>query len=218
MRGAPNQDAVRDHYRKLARHYDAKANRACKHAYTALLRRWLHQRQAILEIGAGATPLLHAIEAPMRAACDLSAPMLAARPPGREHRIAADAQSLPFQDGAFDGAYSINVLEHVPHPETLVREAHRVLRPGGLLVLVTPNGDAEWLLDWLERLRLKLPEGPHRFLGMEALRGMAREGFEPMDQGRFLAFPAGPRGLVQGIDKHARGWGLFLYAAWRRCA
>jgi ubiquinone/menaquinone biosynthesis C-methylase UbiE len=43
----------------------------------------------------------------------------------------ADAESLPFEDKSFDRVYSWGVLHHTPATEQAVREALRVLRPGG---------------------------------------------------------------------------------------
>lgn len=49
--------------------------------------------------------------------------------------VAASATDMPFPDGAFDAIWTINVLEHVPNPESALREMRRVLKPGGLLFL-----------------------------------------------------------------------------------
>jgi len=43
----------------------------------------------------------------------------------------ADAESLPFEDGAFDLVYSWGVLQHTPDTERAVAEVHRVTRPDG---------------------------------------------------------------------------------------
>lgn len=52
---------------------------------------------------------------------------------------AADAAHLPFADAVFGGAVCTEVIEHVAHPEQVVGELARVLRPGGLAVLTAPN-------------------------------------------------------------------------------
>ena len=45
-----------------------------------------------------------------------------------------DGQHLPFDDSSFDLLYSNQVLEHVRHPDILMREMARILRPYGMLV------------------------------------------------------------------------------------
>ena len=50
---------------------------------------------------------------------------------GRAEFLCADATRLPFPEGSFDVVIANDVLEHVPDPEGLLRESHRVLRRGG---------------------------------------------------------------------------------------
>ena len=45
-----------------------------------------------------------------------------------------DAETLPFDDASFDVVYSWGVIHHSAHPETIVSEVRRVLRPGGVFV------------------------------------------------------------------------------------
>jgi 2-polyprenyl-3-methyl-5-hydroxy-6-metoxy-1,4-benzoquinol methylase len=53
--------------------------------------------------------------------------------------VVADVQDLPFEDGAFDLVISLDTLEHVPRPSVGLAELVRVTRPGGRLVITTPN-------------------------------------------------------------------------------
>lgn len=49
------------------------------------------------------------------------------------------ALELPFADATFDAYTSFETIEHVPDPDRLLVEALRVLKPGGTLLLSTPN-------------------------------------------------------------------------------
>jgi SAM-dependent methyltransferase len=55
--------------------------------------------------------------------------------------VRADASRLPARDGAFDLYVSFETLEHVEDDIGLVREARRVLAPGGKFLCSTPNRD-----------------------------------------------------------------------------
>jgi ubiquinone/menaquinone biosynthesis C-methylase UbiE len=48
---------------------------------------------------------------------------------------AGNALAMPFADGRFDGAYSMNVSMNIADKAALYRELHRVLKPGGWLLL-----------------------------------------------------------------------------------
>ena len=52
---------------------------------------------------------------------------------------AGNLVALPFRDGAYDEVVSLQTVEHVWDQRRFVAECRRVLRPGGRLVLSTPN-------------------------------------------------------------------------------
>jgi SAM-dependent methyltransferase len=50
-----------------------------------------------------------------------------------------DGRTLPFADNYFASAGALNVLEHVEAPEAFLRELVRVVKPGGRVVVSSPN-------------------------------------------------------------------------------
>jgi SAM-dependent methyltransferase len=56
----------------------------------------------------------------------------------RKPDLTYDGDTLPFEDGSFDTVLSIQVLEHTPHPQRLLGEMARVLKPDGLLIVSAP--------------------------------------------------------------------------------
>jgi SAM-dependent methyltransferase len=66
----------------------------------------------------------------------------------------ADAVDLPYDDGLFDAVFGTQVFEYVARLDDALQEAHRVLRPGGrLLVLATNWSSLVWHSDEPERMR-----------------------------------------------------------------
>lgn len=78
--------------------------------------------------------------------------------PGRSC-IKADMNSrLPFPDEQFDAIGCIEGIEHIENPHLFVREANRLLRPGGMLYITTPN-----VLSIRSRLSYLLRGYPNQF-------------------------------------------------------
>jgi SAM-dependent methyltransferase len=50
-----------------------------------------------------------------------------------------DSPILPFDNGSFDIVLSHHVIEHLPDQSLHLQEIHRVLRPGGVCYMATPN-------------------------------------------------------------------------------
>jgi SAM-dependent methyltransferase len=62
-----------------------------------------------------------------------------ARHRGLRHRIVGTGEQLPFTDNTFDLVTANMVVEHVEEPARLFAEISRILRPGGRVIIHTPN-------------------------------------------------------------------------------
>jgi ubiquinone/menaquinone biosynthesis C-methylase UbiE len=75
--------------------------------------------------------------------------------------VRGDAGRLPFRDGAFDKVVCTHSFHHYPDHLAALREMRRVLKPGGLLVLVDPRKDhlfSRVAIDVFENLLFRLKE------------------------------------------------------------
>jgi SAM-dependent methyltransferase len=101
-------------------------------------------RGRVLDVGCGAGSVAKAVkrERPDLEVfgCDLSESALATAgvDSGGVDFRPATAERLPFGDGEFDFVWIFDVLEHVDDPELVLREVHRVLKPGGGFHIVLP--------------------------------------------------------------------------------
>ena len=79
-----------------------------------------------------------------------------------------DALNLSYPDNSFDLIVSVDVLEHVGHPERMVEEIGRVLKPGGMAFITFPSLDFPFTYDPINRIlsfftKNKISQGAYAF-------------------------------------------------------
>ncbi|HTD58791.1 MAG TPA: methyltransferase domain-containing protein [Solirubrobacteraceae bacterium] len=105
-------------------------------------------------------------------------------------RVVGDARALPFEDRAFEVVVCTEVIEHVPDPTSAVVELARVLRPGGTLVLTTPNRIWHPAIRLAGALKLRPYEGLENWVGWRALeRSIESTGLVIRQRRGFNALP-----------------------------
>jgi ubiquinone/menaquinone biosynthesis C-methylase UbiE len=74
---------------------------------------------------------------------------------GRWQSVHADLKSrLPLSDAQFDHVTMLAVFEHLDEPESVLREAFRILAPGGSLIMTWPAAIVDPILNLLHTLHL----------------------------------------------------------------
>lgn len=91
----------------------------------------------ILDIGCGNRPM-ESLLGPDTSYVGLDYPTTHAKGYSGQPDLFGDGQCLPFRAGSFDVVMALDVLEHLSSPNQCVREAARVLRSDGQLILQTP--------------------------------------------------------------------------------
>jgi SAM-dependent methyltransferase len=115
-------------------------------AVRQIRRRVTAPRPTILEIGCSSGYLLRDMAAALPDAVVIGADVvrgplerLADRLPGVP-LLRFDIQACPLPPGSVDAVVMLNVLEHVEDDGAALRQVHRILRPGGIVVVEVPAG------------------------------------------------------------------------------
>jgi SAM-dependent methyltransferase len=194
------------------------------------------RRVAVVGCGAG-VEVRHLAEATGAEVVGLDLTVNAPAGSERVRLLRADARALPFRDGAFEALYCYHVLEHVPEPARAVREARRVLAPGGLAYFGTPNKSR--LVGYLggratawEKVTWNLVDWWRRATGRWSNEQGAHAGFTERELGELLAGPfeqVVPVSLLYYVGKYPglqgfwrasyqRGWARFVAPSTYFCA
>jgi ubiquinone/menaquinone biosynthesis C-methylase UbiE len=84
--------------------------------------------------------------------------------PKHSQLVLGGSDHLPFDDASFDCVINSEVIESVPALPEIMTEMWRVLRPGGTLILGTPNYNRRFrlMLEWIYGKVLPGPGAPER--------------------------------------------------------
>ena len=164
---------VRAHYNRISEFYARKK----REAYLRVLRNSIsdYSPRRVVDLGCGSGIALSWLGGE-RVGVDFSQDLLRNALDGPDY-IVADVEAPPFRDRSFDLAICLDVIEHLPSLK-VVEEAHRILADHGIFHLSTADPKYGLLLELLEWLRLRLPEGPHTWRRpKEIVEKMTQTGF-----------------------------------------
>jgi 2-polyprenyl-3-methyl-5-hydroxy-6-metoxy-1,4-benzoquinol methylase len=146
----PSQEKIIEFYSRSGK-YDSwlRESDARDHLWKRRLKMVLRHRSEgnLLDIGAGIGQFLHHARPYFADVAGTEISSSAARVAreryGLEIGIGA-VEDLNLPDSFFDNITLFHLLEHVPDPAALARKCHRLLKPGGCLVIAVPNDVLAW--------------------------------------------------------------------------
>jgi 2-polyprenyl-3-methyl-5-hydroxy-6-metoxy-1,4-benzoquinol methylase len=93
----------------------------------------------LADVGCGTGELWLALRGRFRRCIGVDAVRYEGLPPDVEFHAADLEAGLPLPDASVDAAAAVEVIEHLENPRAFVRELARIVRPGGWVVVTTPN-------------------------------------------------------------------------------
>jgi ubiquinone/menaquinone biosynthesis C-methylase UbiE len=130
------QNEYRRRYRALTPSWQSSGD-----AYERLVREVLMSDTRLLDLGGGRGGLIEAIhnQVGLPVALDPDLPSLLDHRAPAIPRLCGLAESIPFPNNTFDVITASWLLEHLAAPEVVFAEIHRLLKPGGRFLFLTPN-------------------------------------------------------------------------------
>lgn len=189
--------------REFAKRFDSVA-----HEYDKILNPYAVSRRyreiakfaggSCLEVGAGTRGITSARENKNCVMSDISFEMCKfSKEKYGSKVVCCDAEKLPFSDGAFDSIVSSESIHYLNHPERFFREANRLLKKGGSLIISAANQDmpiydkAREILRKLGMGKMYFDDGLDSFIGTRELDRLLKENnFRVKTRKRILMFPS----------------------------
>ncbi|MBI2061762.1 MAG: methyltransferase domain-containing protein [Nitrospirae bacterium] len=181
----------------------------------------LHAKGDILEVGCGSGAVTtHLARKGRVVAGDVAHGMVrqtcaSLRVPG----VVFDGCAFPFRDHSFDTVACAEAIYYLNRPLDLIREAHRILRPGGLLALTCMVGF--WQRVDRTRIRLgrlglwigsEVPPLPNILPQHEVKRGIVELGFALQESRPMILFPSDRLdGLNRWLERTPLGRGAIFW-------
>jgi len=185
---------VKSHFDRIAPGYDHWKKK--NHYYHSLLKEFYRKNipegSRVLELGTGTGEILASCRPGRGVGLDISEKMLElarTKFPAYEF-YAADAGDFILKE-KFDYVIMSDLLEHLPDIPKAINCVYNALLPGGEFICTAMNPFYGPVIALLEKLKVKMPEGPHAYISSKNVeQACRRRGFEFTARESLIFFPA----------------------------
>lgn len=195
------RDKIKSHFENISIKYDQYKKR--RSYYFSLLKGLYQQklgdlsRSWLMEIGCGTGELLVSLSPQKGLGIDIAFNMLKIAQQKYSNRkeigyLQAEAEALPILSEKFFGWIILpDILEHLHNLHLAFAELARISAKGTKIMISW--ADAKWslILELLEKLKLKMPEGPHRWVSEKEIFPLIEKfNFTVLEKGNIALIPA----------------------------
>ena len=147
---------IQEFFDRRAESYQKEINPYLTHIRAEFIRNFAQGEILDVGVGPGLLPKQYASEAKITGV-DIALPMLelAKKALPNSHLCQADSENLPFAGASFDTIVCSEVIYYLERPEKFIREAARVLRRPGCLLIILGNSRYNFLYKKLGQLGLR---------------------------------------------------------------
>ncbi|MEK6937248.1 MAG: class I SAM-dependent methyltransferase [Nanoarchaeota archaeon] len=135
------KEKVKERFDELSESYSSSAVSFIRNKRLSLINKYIKVNDKILEIGCGSGNILKFINSKNVYGIDISPKMIdfckKTLPNG--NFVSGDAENLPYENNFFDKVIISEVLYYLPDLDKAIKEAHRVLKKDGLLLITSLN-------------------------------------------------------------------------------
>ncbi|MBU4501889.1 MAG: class I SAM-dependent methyltransferase [Nanoarchaeota archaeon] len=190
--------SVKEHFENIALDYDKYKER--NRYYYQSLKRLLNElvpdsdESTILEIGCGTGSLLDYLNPRRGVGTDISKNMIGIARKKHRHKKnlsfeVSEAENITIKE-KFDFIILIDLIEHLGNPNSAISELRKVSKKETRIIISHANPIWEPILNLLEWLKLKMPEGPHnRITQKELEKILTKNNFKIIERGYRLLLP-----------------------------
>jgi SAM-dependent methyltransferase len=127
--------------------------------------------------------------------------------------VAGDVHQLPFADASFDAIFASALLQHVPHPLAVLREARRVARPGAVVGVVDADFGGQLMFPTNDILERSLQAAIEYRRGSSPCVG--RQLAALLSDAGFVRCTASARAVAYGTPDETQALGAFTASLYR---